>query len=340
LFRRLWRFVPGLLLAVSVAAAARLVTGYLPSIVSEVSVAILFGLIVGRLPAVHMPDLAPGLRLAAERCLRLGIVLLGAKLSVQQIVAIGGPAIAVIVITMAVAIAVVLALSRAAGINPRLAVLLSVGAAVCGNTAVVATSPVIRASARETAYAVATVTLFGTIAVFAYPLIGHAAGIGDAAFGFWSGIAINDTSQVVAASSAYSAGAFEVATVVKLIRNTLMAPLLVGVAWAWSRRIGEAGDTTAGIRRAVPLFVLGFLALSFLRSTELIDSAFAATLETIARSLILVALAAVGLNVRLEDLRDVGPRPLLVGLGSAVIVGVAALSAIVTFGLAAGLVIR
>jgi uncharacterized integral membrane protein (TIGR00698 family) len=340
LFGRLWRFVPGLLLAVSVAAAARLVTGYLPSIVSEVSVAILFGLIVGRLPAVHMPDLAPGLRLAAERCLRLGIVLLGAKLSVQQIVAIGGPAIAVIVITMAVAIAVVLALSRAAGINPRLAVLLSVGAAVCGNTAVVATSPVIRASARDTAYAVATVTLFGTIAVFAYPLIGHAAVIGDAAFGFWSGIAINDTSQVVAASSAYSAGAFEVATVVKLIRNTLMAPLLVGVAWAWSRRIGEAGDTTAGIRRAVPLFVLGFLALSFLRSTELIDSAFAATLETIARSLILVALAAVGLNVRLEDLRDVGPRPLLVGLGSAVIVGVAALSAIVTFGLAAGLVIR
>jgi uncharacterized membrane protein YadS len=86
--------------------------------------------------------------------------------------------------------------------------------------------------------------------------------------------------------------------------------------------------------------ILGVLALSFLRSTELIDSALAASLETIARSLILVALAAVGLNVRLEDLRDVGPRPLLVGLGSAVIVGVAALSAIVTFGLAAGLVIR
>ena len=121
-----------------------------------------------------------------------------------------------------------LVLSRLAAVDSRLAVLLAVGAAVCGNSAVVATSPVIGARPRDTAYAVATVTLFGTIAVFAYPLIGHAAHLGDAVFGLWAGIAINDTSQVVAASSAYSPGAFEVATVVKLIRNALMAPLLLG----------------------------------------------------------------------------------------------------------------
>jgi uncharacterized integral membrane protein (TIGR00698 family) len=224
-------------------------------------------------------------------------------------------------------------------VDGRLAILLAVGAAVCGNTAVVATSPVIGARPRDTAYAVATVTLFGTIAVFAYPLIGHAAHLGDPVFGLWSGIAINDTSQVVAASAAYSPGAFEVATVVKLIRNALMAPLLLGIAWAWGRRTGEAGDTRTGLRRAVPLFVLGFLALSALRSVGVVDAGLATTFEAIARALVLVALAAVGLSVRLDDLRRVGPKPLLVGLGVALVIGVVTIVAITGLGLADGLVV-
>ena len=116
-----------------------------------------------------------------------------------------------------------------------------------------------------------------------------------------------------------------------------MAPLLLAIAWAWLRRTGEAGDTSAGIRRAVPLFVLGFLALSVLRSVGVIDAGLATTLETIARSLILVALAAVGLNVRVEELRSVGPKPLLIGLGAAVVIGAATILAITSFGLAAGL---
>lgn len=333
------RFGPGVLVAVAVAAMARVATTFLPPVVSEVTVAILIGLVVGRVSAVRSAPFAPGIRLAAERLLRLGIILLGARLSVSQIAGIGLPAVAIIVVTMTAALTIVLALSRMAAVDGRLAVLLAVGAAVCGNTAVVATSPVINARPRDTAYAVATVTLFGTIAVFAYPLIGHAARFGDAVFGLWAGIAINDTSQVVAASAAYSPGAFEVATVVKLIRNALMAPLLLGIAWAWNRRTGDAGDTRAGLRRAVPLFVLGFLALSALRSVGVIDPALANTLESTARSLILVALAAVGLNVRLEELRSVGPRPLLVGLGAAVAIGAATILAISAFGLASGLVV-
>jgi uncharacterized integral membrane protein (TIGR00698 family) len=333
------RLGPGILLAVAVAVAARLLTGAVPSVVSEVTVAILIGLLVGRIPAVHEAVFAPGLKVAAERILKLGIILLGARLGVGQIAAIGAPAAVVIVVTMAAALAVVLVLSRVAAVDSRLAVLLAVGAAVCGNTAVVATSPVINARPRDTAYAVATVTLFGTIAVFAYPLIGHAAGLGDAVFGLWSGIAINDTSQVVAASSAYSSGALEIATVVKLIRNALMAPLLIGIAWSWSRRTGDVGDTRAGLRRAVPVFVLGFLALAALRSVGMIDAGLAANLEGAARALILVALSAVGLSVRLEDLRSVGPKPLVVGLAAALIIGAATIVAISTLGLADALAI-
>lgn len=332
--------IPGLLVAIAIAIVARLLTTFLlPPVVSEVTVAILIALLVGRVPVVRVLPLGPGLKVAAERLLRVGIVLLGAKLSVQQIVGIGLPAAAIIAITMAVAFGLVLGLSRLAAVEGRLAVLLAVGAAVCGNSAVVATTPVISARPRDTAYAVATVTLFGTIAVFAYPLIGHAGHLADAVFGLWSGVAINDTSQVVAASSAYSPGAFEVATVVKLIRNALMAPLLLLIAWAWTRRTGTSGDTAAGVRRAVPLFVLGFLALSALRSVGLVGADLANTFEVVARALILVALSAVGLNVRFADLREVGWRPLAVGLGAALAVGTATLVAIVTFGLADGLAI-
>jgi uncharacterized integral membrane protein (TIGR00698 family) len=322
-----------------VAIVARAATLVLPAVISEVTIAILIGVIVGRLPAVRSGRLAPGLAVTSQRFLRAGIVLLGAKLSIDQVAGIGVPAIGVVVVTMAAAIVAVLALSRAVGVDGVLSVLLAVGAAVCGNTAVVATSPVIGAKARDTAYAVTTVTLFGTLAVFAYPLIGHAGHLSDPVFGLWSGIAINDTSQVVAASSAYSPGAFEVATVVKLIRNALMAPLLLGIAWAWSRRTGEAGDTRAGLRRAVPLFVLGFIALSVVRSIGVISADLAGTFETVARALILIALSAVGLSVRLEDLREVGPRPLLVGLGAALLIGAATILAIVNLGLANGLVV-
>jgi uncharacterized integral membrane protein (TIGR00698 family) len=329
--------VPGLAAAIAIALAARLLTSVLPPVVSEVTVAVLIGLLVGRIGAVRAAPLGPGLKVAAERLLRLGIVLLGAKLSVQEVAGIGLPAAAIIAVTMAVALAVVLGLSRLAAVDSRLAVLLAVGAAVCGNSAVVATGPVIGARPRDTAYAVATVTLFGTIAVFAYPLIGHAAHLGDAVFGLWSGIAINDTSQVVAASSAYSSGAFEVATVVKLIRNALMAPLLLAIAWAWSQRTGMAADPRPGLRRAVPVFVLGFLAMSALRSAGAIGPDLAAALEAVARALILVALSAVGLSVPLEELRVVGPRPLAVGLGAAIAIGAGTILAIVTFGLANGL---
>jgi len=329
--------VPGLLAAIAIAVVARLSTTVLPSVVSEVTIAILLGLLVGRLPAVRTAALGPGLKLAAEKLLRLGIVLLGAKLSVQQIAGIGVPAAVIIAVTMAAALTIVLGLSRLAAVDSKLAVLLAVGAAVCGNSAVVATAPVISARSRDVAYAVATVTLFGTLAVFAYPLIGHGARLGDAVFGLWAGIAINDTSQVVAASASYSPGAFEVATVVKLIRNALMAPLLLGIAWIWHRRTGLSGDTRAGLRRAVPLFVLGFLALSGLRSAGVVDAALAASLEVVSRALILVALSAVGLSVRVEELRAVGPKPLLIGLGAALAIGTVTILAIVTFGLANGL---
>ena len=226
---------PGLALAAGIALVAGILSGIVPSSIPPVTIAIGLGIVVGQFVASRTATLAPGLAFTSQRILRLGIVLLGARLSFEQIARIGIPAAVVVVVTMAAALTLVLVLARLASVEPRLAVLLAVGAAVCGNSAVVATAPVIAARSRDVAFAVATVTLFGTAAVFIYPIIGHAIPLTDPAFGLWSGIAINDTSQVVAASAAFSPDALDVATVVKLIRNALMAPLLVGIAWAWAR---------------------------------------------------------------------------------------------------------
>jgi uncharacterized integral membrane protein (TIGR00698 family) len=325
---------PGLAAAVVVALVARFVIGYLPSYVAEVTIAILIGIIIGSLGGSRLAPLAPGLAFTAQRVLRLGIILLGARLSLGEIARIGLPATVVVIVTMAASFAIVLLFARIVHIEGRLALLIAVGSAVCGNTAIVATAPVIGARPRDVAYAVATITLFGTLAVFLYPAIGRALAVPQPAFGLWAGVAVHDTSQVLATSLVYGPSAVDVATVVKLIRNALMAPLLFLIATGWAARGADAtGSTRRGMRRAVPLFVLGFLALAALRTAGVLDAQQAAVLDGVARSLILVALAAVGMSIRLGELRETSWRPLAIGFAVALIVGLGSLVAILTLGL-------
>jgi uncharacterized integral membrane protein (TIGR00698 family) len=237
---------------------------------------------------------------------------------------------------MAVALAVAYVAGRLLRVPPRLALLIGVGTAVCGNSAIVATAPIIRADEREVSFAVGTITLFGTLAVFLYPFIGHALGLSDTSFGIWSGVAVNDTSQVIATSAAYAPAARDVAAVVKLVRNTLMAPLLLTIAWWWNRGAATAtGAAARGARSAFPLFVLGFLALALLRTVGLIDRPTAALLDEGAKLCILVALAAVGLSTKVADMRKVGLVPFALGLSVATALAVLSLALIQLFGLGA-----
>jgi uncharacterized integral membrane protein (TIGR00698 family) len=305
--------------------------------VAELTVAVVLGLGLAQVAGARAAVLDPGIGFAIQRLLRAGIVLLGARLDLAEIARIGVPALVVIVVTMTAAFGLVLTISRLVRIEGRLAILLAVGSAVCGNSAIVATAPVIGAAARSVAYAVATITLFGTAAVIVYPLVGHALGMGDAAFGLWAGIAVNDTSQVVATGAAYSPAALDVATVVKLIRNAMMAPLLLLIAVLWSRGSGAPADAGAGLRKAVPLFVLGFLLMAALRTAGLIGPDLAGVLDAISRVLILVALAGVGLSIRVAELRATSWRPIAVGLMVAIGIGAGTLAAILALGLADGL---
>jgi uncharacterized integral membrane protein (TIGR00698 family) len=307
------RIGPGLLAAAAIAALARAATLVAPPWLAEAPLAVFAGLAIA---AIGVPAAwSPGLSVALKLFLRVGIVLLGAQLSLGLLAEVGGVLVVVIVGLVALALVLGVGLGLVLGIPPRLALLLGVGTAICGNTAIITVSPVVGASGRDTSYAVTTITVLGTAAVLLYPIIGLAAGLAEPAFGVWAGLAVHDTSQVVATASAVGGTALTYATVVKLTRNMMLAPVLL--------LLGAVSGHAPGrrLRAAVPLFVWGFLALAVLRSIGVVGDDVARIAVDIARALILVALAALGLSTPIRDLPKLGLRPFLLGLVIMLVIG-------------------
>ena len=273
--------------------------------------------------------LVDGASLAARYALRVGITLLGARLTLGQLIETGGVSALAIVVTVSVALLLGAWLARRLGVLPPLSALITVGMAICGNSAILAPSPIVRAPHRETAYAVSTITIFGLFGVLVLPLLGHVLGLTDATFGTWAGLAVNDTAQVVATGYAFSPPAGDVATIVKLTRNLAILPVLLGATWlavrADDRHTGSTADVAAAgsplrlVARAIPWFVIGFVVFAALRSVGMLDGTLptggtlADLCSTLATLLILVALAGVGLSTDVRAMVGVGPRPFMLG---------------------------
>jgi len=190
----------GLHLVLGVAIAARFLHGLIsdPTLnksISEILLAVLLGLYLRNWIKIDERSKA-GIKFSIQRVLRFGIILLGLRLSLQDVAATGVTAL--ILVTICITIALILAYfaGRIFKVPPRLAALIGVGTAICGNTAIVATAPVLGADDEEVSFAVATITLFGLIAVLFYPIIGHLIGLSDRSFGLWAGTAVNDTSKL------------------------------------------------------------------------------------------------------------------------------------------------
>ena len=328
--------LPGLLGCVVVAAVARLV-GTSLQLGLETAIALVIGLAIGGVEPVRAVFLA-GAAPASRFALRVGITLLGARLTLGQLVETGGASVLAIVVVVSVALLLGMTLARRFGVQAPLATLITVGMAICGNSAILALSPILRAPHRETAYAVSTITLFGLLAILLLPVLGVALGLSDATFGTWAGLAVNDTAQVVATGYAFSPAAGDVATVVKLTRNLAILPVLLGATWlavrtAAAERDDEAtaatstGAPLALVARAVPWFVIGFVVFAGLRSAGLLDGVsptggtLADLCSTIAALLILVALAGVGISSDLRAMIGVGARPFLLGASMWVVIG-------------------
>ncbi|MHB0869486.1 MAG: YeiH family protein [Chloroflexota bacterium] len=311
--------VPGLALVLVIAIIANFAAAFLPPAVNAVIVAILLGLLIKN--TVNVPSrFQPGIKFSLQKLLRFAIILLGIRLSFFDVLRIGGQSLAIIVACMAAALLLAYLGGRFLKLPHRLALLIGVGTAICGNSAIVATAPVVDAKDEEVSFAVATITLFGTLAVFLYPAIGLAAGMSDVFFGTWAGTAVNDTSQVVATGFAFSNAAGQVATVVKLTRNALMAPVivLIGILWARAsaRSVSSSGLAAKQLKltKIFPYFVLGFIGMAVLNTLGVFPKPVVAQVNGVSSFLILMALAGVGLGTNLSQMRKTGLRPFYLGL--------------------------
>lgn len=334
--------------------AARGLTGASP--ISGVPIAIVIGLLLRNL--VGLPaSLGAGLRYCTTTVLRLGIVLVGIKLSVVEMARLGVAGIPVVVAAIATGLVFVTWFNRRLGLPPRLGTLIAAGTSICGVTAIVSTAPAIDADEREVAYAVANVVAFGLFGMLVYPYLAHALLPSSAAIGLFLGTAVHDTSQVVGAALTYKQiyaddAVLRVATVTKLTRNLFLAAVIPVLTWMHVRAdAGRAGTRAAASwTTLVPSFVLGFVGMAIVRSAAdamlgngqlalgLWDKAAWTSLTSFvgdtvgAKWLLGTAMAAVGLNTSFAVFKGVGLKPFAVGMAGALAVGGVGFAMALVFG--------
>jgi uncharacterized integral membrane protein (TIGR00698 family) len=306
------RLLPGLALGGAVTAAAFLLRSLeLPGLtrLSPLMLAIMIGMLVRN--TLGRPEAArAGLAFSLRGPLRLGIILLGLQVTLAEILGIGWSGLLILAFALLSTYLFTLWLGGRLGVAPGLATLIAAGTGVCGASAIVAANTVVRDGDESVAYALATVTLFGTIAMFSYPLIGAALHMPTEVYGLWSGASVHEVAQVVAAGFARGQAEGEFATVAKLARVLMLAPLVIGMG-LWAARQTQGGSRTGS--PPIPWFVFGFLALVLLGDTGWIDPQLRRYANPATQILLTFALAAVGLETDIRRLIAQGWQPLLLG---------------------------
>lgn len=322
------RNLAGVLVSAIVAAAAIAIAHESQSsMVSPLVTALVLGAAV-RTAFGLRPTLTEGVKFSARHALRTGIVVMGLQLSVGQVLGIGSAGVLIVVVGLVLTFLLTLALGAALGVDARLTQLIAAGTSICGASAVVATNTVARAEEEDVGYALACVSLFGTAAVFLFPVLGHVFRLNAECYGLWAGASIHEIGQVAAATqSGTSEG--EIAMVAKLSRVALLAPvvLLLGASSGMSSRARAVG-ASAGV---FPWFLLGFLALMLVGSTGIVPAGLRSFGAQAAVVLLTVALAALGLDLDLRKLRNRGWRPLLLGAVASVFIAVVTLGCILVW---------
>jgi uncharacterized integral membrane protein (TIGR00698 family) len=317
----------GLLLCVAIAAVATAAATYVPVVGAPV-IAIALGVVITNTLRGPLQITKLGIGDVSKLCLKGGIVLLGASLDLGVILRTGAASLPVLITTIAVGLACALLIGRAMSVEWRMRCLIGIGTTICGASAIAALAPVVQAKAEEIAYSISVIFFFNMLAVFIFPAIGHSLGLTDPGFGLWAGTAVNDTSAVVAAGFAYSAHAGTIATIVKLTRTTLIIPLVVGfgllMPWFDPSPTQQSGSLAQRVYQAVPVFIILFVLASFFNTLGLLGD-WAPNVQLVGRWVMVVALAAVGLQGHWRAFTGAGARPLLLGLATWIVVAVTSL---------------
>ncbi len=344
---------PGLVLAAVVTIVgiqmtkgiARLL-GLEKSPVSAIMMAIFLGIIVKNTTGVHRRCF-PGVSFGLKKLLRLGIILMGIRLSIFAVLKIGALSVGIVIVCISTGIFLTLFATKKLGLGERLGTLIGVGTGICGASAIVATGPAIKAKEEEVVYAVGTITIFGLIAMFLYPYVSHFIfSMSHIKSGIFLGTSIHETAQVAGAGLMYDqlwigadrtvnpTGA-DVAIVTKLVRNAFMALVIPLMAYFYIKRNGATSSKKVKIVALFPVFILGFIAMAIVRSLgdyfvlgeNFLWNAegwnqFCYIVKQWAGYFLAVAMACIGLGTDIKRLKQLGARPFLVGLLAALSVGV------------------
>jgi uncharacterized integral membrane protein (TIGR00698 family) len=323
IFKRIAEILPGLLLLAAVGYAGKFLersfaaTGKahhltLPNI-EYVLWAIVIGLLIANttgVPAVFKPGLA-----TYEFWLKSGIVLLGSRFLLGDVLKLGGVSLVLVAIEIAISLLFMTALGRAFGLKPKLTTLLAVGSSICGVSAIIATKGAIEADDEDSSFAIAAILALGAIALFIFPLVGHWLGMSDQAYGLWAGLGIDNTAEVTAAGALYSDAAAKVAVLAKTARNAMIGFVVLGYALHWARKEGTegVGNKAAFLWAKFPKFVLGFLLISAVATAHVFSKDQLTSLANLSRWAFLLTFAGVGLRTNIAEMRKQGLRPFVVG---------------------------
>ncbi len=315
--------IPGLLLLLIVGYAGKFIEQsiahygkahhlVLPNI-EYVLWAILIGLIITNtigLPRIFQAGVA-----TYEFWLKVGIILMGARFLLADILKLSGISLVLVLVELTLALAFMTWLGNVFKLKPKLITLLSVGASVCGVSAIIATEGAIESDPEDSSIAIAAILLLGAISLLFFPLIGHALHMSDHAYGLWTGLAVDNTAEATAAGALYSDAAGKYAVLAKTCRNALIGFVVLGYAIYWASR-GEAKGVTnkaSFLWTKFPKFILGFLLISLLASYGFFSKPQTLALGNLSRWAFLLTFAGVGLNTNFRKLGKQGLKPFFVG---------------------------
>ena len=313
---------------------------HVKSPISPIIIAIILGILISN-SVKNIHNYSDGFAFSIKYLLKLGIILLGIRLSISDILLYGSQGLLVIIPCIAISIFIVSKFREYFQVSDNLSLLIAVGTSICGATAIVALAPAINAKKEEISYAIANITVFGLIAMFLYPLLAFIVfNDNSLAVGLFLGTSIHETAQVAGSGMIYAEqygnpSVLDIATVIKLVRNTMMVmviPLLAFVA-----RKNSKQNNKINISSIFPYFIIGFLVFGMIRTigdqfeyqigSELWNN-FIHYIKYSAELLLIIAMSAVGYNTKLDKFKNLGLKPFYLGFIAALSVGIVSFSII------------
>lgn len=340
--KKISSYLPGALLALVIAAAAKLLEGLEEAaglhFIGASVIALFIGMAVN---SVWKPTVttAPGIKFTSKKILKFAIILLGASLNIRTVLTVGKFSLTVMLFTLATCFGLGAWIGKLLGLNWKTSSLINAGTGICGGSAIAAIAPVIEAKDQDIAYGMSATFLFDTVMVVVFPLLGRFLGLSDAAFGLWAGTAVNDTSSVVATGYAFSEAAGDFATMVKLTRTLSIIPaVLIFAAIHLHLKKKQNADAHTAVKVSVksifPWFILGFLAMSLLTSLGFLPVGLTLAMKSLSKFLMVAALAAIGLNTDFKTLCRSGARPMIHGFIVSLLVVLVAIAVEYAIGIA------